>query len=59
MVFALLIHKYRKKPSFLGVFASDGGKLSIKTTVEKKAKKHLFTFFGYTHINKTIIDGFF
>ena len=59
MDFALHIHTCIKIHYFLGFFPSDGGKLSIKTTVEKnEIKIHHFTFFGYTYIHKSIIDGF-
>ena len=59
MDFSLHIHTYIKKNhNFSGFFPSDGGKLSIKTTVEKKTEKpHHFTFFGYTYIHKSIIPN--
>ena len=39
-------HTYiHKNPSFLFFFPSDGGKLSIKTTVEKKRKNPSFHIF--------------
>ena len=55
MDFALHIHTYIKNHHFLVFFPSDGGKLSIKTTVEKN---HHFTFFSYIYIHESIIDFF-
>ena len=57
MDFALHIHTYIKikNPSFfLFFFPSDGGKLSIKTTVEKKPKKSIISHFSATHTLKNV-----
>ena len=52
MDFALHIHTYIKIHHFLVFFPSDGGKLSMKTTVEKKRNKnpsfHIFRLHIHT-----------
>ena len=54
------VHTYIKNHHLSVFFLSDGGKLSMKTAVEKKTEKiHHFTFFGYTYIHISIIDVFF